>query len=250
MKIAFAGKGGSGKTTLAAGLALLFAQDKKTVVAVDCDPDMNLGYALDFPQPEKITPISEMKELIAERTSSGAAQAGGYFKLNPKVDDIPEKFCPRHNNIRLIVMGKVQKAEGGCLCPENAFIKRLISHLVISEEAVLLDMVAGTEHMGRGTAQAVDAFLIIVEPTQLGVSTGLHVHSLACALGIKKIWFVGNKVQHKEDEDFLRKNLNAEPLGFLSFNQNLLAARGRFVFDDKLKKEFLDIYEALNRRLR
>jgi CO dehydrogenase maturation factor len=250
MKIALAGKGGSGKTTLTAGLALLFGQDKKKVIAVDCDPDMNLGYALDFPEPEKITPISEMKGLIAERTSSGEAQSSGYFKLNPKVDDIPDKFCPRRDNIRLIVMGKVQKAEGGCLCPENAFIKRLISHLVINEEVVLLDMVAGTEHLGRGTAQAVDAFLIITEPTQLGVSTGLHVYSLARALKIKKIWFIGNKVQDKADEDFLRKNLNAEPLGFLSFNQNLLAARGKFVFDDKLKKEFLGIYAALNRRLK
>ncbi len=250
MKIALAGKGGSGKTTVTAGLALLFGQNKKTVIAVDCDPDMNLGYALDFPHPEKITPISEMKELISQRTSSGEAQSGGYFKLNPKVDDIPEKYCPQRKNIRLIVMGKVQKAEGGCLCPENEFIKRLISHLVINEEVVLLDMVAGTEHMGRGTAQAVDAFLIVAEPTQMGVMTGLHVHSLARDLGIKKIWFIGNKVQHKADEDFLRKNLNAEPLGFLSFNQSLLTARGKFVFDDKLKNEFLNIYEALNRRLK
>ncbi|MBU0548006.1 MAG: AAA family ATPase [Candidatus Omnitrophica bacterium] len=250
MKIALAGKGGSGKTTVTAGLALLFGQDKKTVIAVDCDPDMNLGYALDFPEPGKIVPISAMKELIAKRTSSVDTQSSGYFKLNPEVEDIPGKFCPQHNNIRLIVMGKVQKAEGGCLCPENAFIKRLISHLVVNEEVVLLDMVAGTEHLGRGTAQAVDAFLIITEPTQLGVSTGLHVYSLACALGIKKIWFIGNKVQHKADEDFLRKNLNAEPLGFLSFSQNLLAARGKFVFDDKLKKELLGIYKELNRRLK
>jgi CO dehydrogenase maturation factor len=250
MKIAIAGKGGSGKTTLTAGLVLVFSQHKKTVIAVDCDPDMNLGIALGFPNPQKIVPITEMKELIAERTSSGEDSSGGYFKLNPKVDDIPEKFCPRHDNIRLIVMGKVQKAEGGCMCPENAFIKRLISHLVITEEVVLLDMVAGTEHLGRGTAHAVDAFLIVAEPTHLGVSTGLHTQELAGSLGIDKVWFVGNKIQDKSDEDFLKNNLKTEPIGFLSFNKNLLTARGKFVFDERLKKELSDIYEGLNRRFK
>ena len=207
MKIAIAGKGGSGKTTITAGLSLLYSQNKKSVIAIDCDPDMNLGYVLDFLSPEKIVPISKMKELIAERTESDLASPGGYFKLNPKVDDIPDKFCPRHNNIRLIVMGKVNKAEGGCLCPENAFIKRLISHLMIGEEVVFLDMVAGSEHLGRGTAHSVDVFLIITEPTQLGVNTGVHIKSLARDLGIKKIFFIGNKINNKADLDFLKKNL-------------------------------------------
>lgn len=248
MKIAITGKGGSGKTTLAAGLSILFSQNKQ-VIAVDCDPDINLGYALNFTNPEKITPITEMKDLIAERTESGSGQTG-YFKLNPKVDDIPERFCPEHKNIRLMVMGKVNKAGAGCLCPENAFIKSLFSHLVIArDEAVVLDMVAGTEHIGRGTASSVDAFLIVAEPTQLGVNTGLHIKSLAEGLGIEKIFFVGNKINNQEDIDFLRVNLKEDLLGNIHFNKALQDARGRFVFDEGLKKEFEEIYKKLDRRI-
>lgn len=247
MKIAITGKGGSGKTTVAAGLASLFAQEGKSVIAVDCDPDMNLGFSLGFPQPEEIKPISEMKELIAERTESGVG-AGGYFKLNPKVDDIPQKFCPQHNNIRLIVMGKVIKAGGGCLCPENAFVKSLISHLVVNQkDIVILDMVAGTEHLGRGTAGSVDAIFIVTEPTSLGVNTGKHIKKLAQELGIKKIFFIGNKINTQEDIDFIKNNLKEDLLGAISFNKNIQNNRGRFVFDTKLKKEFHGIYGELNR---
>lgn len=249
MKIAITGKGGSGKTALAAGLSILFSQHKQ-VIAVDCDPDMNLGYALGFPHPEKITPITEMKALIAERTESGQEGSGGYFKLNPKVDDIPDKFCPEQKNIRLMVMGRVDKAGGGCLCPENTFIKSLLSHLVISrDDVVILDMVAGTEHIGRGTANSMEAFLIVAEPTQLGVSTGLHIKSLAKGLGIKKIFFVGNKINTQEDTDFLRETLKEDLIGNISFNKNLQNERGRFVFDEGLKKEFVGIYDRLNRRI-
>lgn len=249
MKIAVTGKGGSGKTTLAAGLSLLFTQEGKSVIAVDCDPDMNLGFSLDFPHPEKITPISEMKDLISQRTETDLAKPTGYFKLNPKVDDIPKKFCSQHHNIRLIVMGKVNKASGGCLCPENAFIKQLISHLVINQkEIVILDMVAGTEHLGRGTAKYVDIFLIVVEPTPLGINTALHIKSLGQDLGIKKIYFVGNKINGQEDINFLKDNLKEEFLGFISFNQNIQNNRGRFIFDAKLKEEFQEIMLKLARR--
>lgn len=248
MKIAIAGKGGSGKTTLAAGLSILFSQNKKVTV-VDCDPDMNLGLALGFSHPEKITPIVEMKGLISERTEADLNRPAGYFKLNPKVDDIPERFCPEKDNIRLIVMGKVNKAGGGCLCPENAFVKRLISHLVTGkEEVVILDMVAGTEHIGRGTAESVDTFLIVTEPTRLGVNTGLNIKSLARGLSIKKIFFVGNKINGKEDLVFLKEGLKEDLLGAVSFSGNLSELRGAFKFDAGLKKEFESIFDKLNRR--
>lgn len=248
MKIAVTGKGGSGKTTVASGLSLLFAQEGRQVIAVDCDPDINLGLALDFPHPEKIIPISQMKELIAERTESDLDRPKGFFKLNPRVDDIPAKFCPEHRNIRLIVMGKVNKAGGGCLCPENTLIKNLISHLIVNtKDVVILDMVAGTEHLGRGTAGAVDGFCVVVEPTLLGVQTASHIKALAQELGVKKIFFIGNKVNSRQDIDFLKDNLDLT--GFISFNQNILEHRGRFVFDEKLKREFQGIYTELKRRL-
>lgn len=246
MKIAITGKGGSGKTTIAAGLSLLFAEENRSVIAVDCDPDMNLGLSLGFPHPEKITPISEMKDLIAERTESGPDKPGGYFKLNPKVDDIPQKFCPENNNIRLIVMGKVNKAGGGCLCPENAFIKQLVSHLVVNQDdIVILDMVAGTEHLGRGTAGSVDVFLIIAEPTLLGVNTALHIKSLAKNLGIKRIFFVGNKIDGQKDIPFLKEHLKEDLMGAVSYSKILQASRGSFAFDKGLKEEFSRLKDCL-----
>ncbi len=246
VKIAITGKGGSGETTVAAGLLFLFADEERKAIALDCDPDMSLGIALDFPHPGKITPISEMKDLISERTGSDLDKPSGYFKLNPKVDDIPQKFCPEHNNIRLIVMGKVNKAAGGCLCPENTFIKQLISHLVVNQkDVVILDMVAGTEHLGRGTAASVDVFLIITEPTLLGVNTALHIKSLAKNLGIKKIFFIGNKITAQKDISFLKKHLKEELLGVISFTRILQDNRGKFAFDNTLKKEFKNIYKKL-----
>lgn len=250
MKIAITGKGGSGKTTLAAGLSLLYSQDKKTVIAVDCDPDMNLGLSLGFPHPEKITAITSMHDLIAKRTESDLDRPSGYFKLNPKVDDIPLKFCPEQNNIRLIVMGKVNKAAGGCLCPENTFVRRLIEHLVIGQkEIVILDMVAGSEHLGRGTAEGVDAFLIVVEPNLLSINTGLHIKSLAKELGIKKIYFIANKVYGQEDIAFIEDSLQEKLTGSLSFNKSIQNKQGRLVMDDNLKKEFQEIFVQLKRKL-
>ncbi len=250
MKIAVTGKGGSGKTTVAAGLALLYSGDKKSVLAVDCDPDINLGVALGFPNPQDLVPISQMKELIAERTECDPDRPTGYFKLNPKVDDIPEKFSARKDNIRLLVMGKVKKASGGCLCPENTFIKNLLNHLIITrKEVVILDMVAGSEHLGRGTANSVDAFLIVTEPTLLGVNTGLHIKSLAQELGIKKIFFIGNKINNKTDVDFLKDNLKAEVIGLISYNKHILEERGKFVFDENFTREFQVIHDELSRRL-
>ena len=209
MKIAITGKGGSGKTTIAAGLSLLFSDEGKQVIALDCDPDTNLGLTLGFAGAGDITPISEMKELIAERTGVDSLdKPQTFFKINPKVDDIPEKYAVKHKNIRLLVMGKVDKAAGGCMCPENTFVKRLISHLVVSQEdIVILDMVAGTEHLGRGTAGAVDACIIAVEPTEVSTATALRIKKFAGQLGIKKIYFVGNKIQQKNDKEYLQQKI-------------------------------------------
>jgi CO dehydrogenase maturation factor len=147
-------------------------------------------------------------------------------------------------------MGKVNKAGGGCLCPENTFIKSLISHLVVNrKEIVILDMVAGTEHLGRGTANSVDAFLIVVEPTLLGINTGLNIKRLSGDLGIKKVFFIANKINSQQDIDFIKDNLEEDVIGFIYFNQNIQDNRGKFVFDENLKKEFQGIYEELNRRL-
>ena len=180
MKIAVTGKGGSGKTTTAAGLALTIKEKGREVIALDCDPDMNLGLSLNFSDHDKITPISEMKQLIAQRSEvESLDKPTTFFKLNPKVDDIPEKFSKESDGIKLLVMGKVNKAGGGCMCPENSFIKSLLNHLIINEsQFVIMDMVAGAEHLGRATAKAVDAFIVVAEPTQMGVATAKRIKKL------------------------------------------------------------------------
>ena len=247
MKIAVTGKGGSGKTTVAAGLALTVKDNGKQVITLDCDPDMNLGLSLGFSDYDKITPISEMKELIANRTGvESLDKPTTFFKLNPKVDDIPEKFAAEHDGVKLLVMGKINKAGGGCMCPENTFIKSLLSHLIINEnQFVILDMVAGTEHIGRATAKAVDAFLVVAEPTQMGVATAKRIKKLSTELGIKKVFFIGNKVSSEDDNNFLKKELANDFIGFIPYSKTLEEARGRFKFDDKIKNEFNQIYNKL-----
>lgn len=246
MKIAITGKGGSGKTTIAAGLIKLFAEKKRSVIAVDCDPDISLGLALDFPEYTQIKPICEMKDLISQRTETYSGQPQGFFKINPKVDDIPDKFCPHNQGVGLIVMGKVDKPSGGCLCPENTFVRSLVAHLVLQQdEVVILDMVAGSEHLGRATARGVDVFLIVVEPSEMSIQTALHIQDLAKGLGIGKILYVANKVKNESDSDFINSSLKAKVSGSVSVNKTLEQARGKFVFDDTLRKEFENIYDKL-----
>jgi CO dehydrogenase maturation factor len=247
MKIAVSGKGGVGKTTVTAGLALTISKNKQKVIVIDCDPDANLGLSLGFANSEAITPISELKSLIAQRTEVESLDAPTtFFKLNPQVDDIPDKYASEKDGIKLLVMGKVCKAGGGCMCPENTFVKSLISHLVLKQgETVLLDMVAGSEHLGRATAKNVDAFLIVVEPTQTSVATAGRIKKLSSELGIKNIFFVGNKIRANSDSDFLKRELKEDLLGFIPFSKTLEENRGKFVLDEQLKKEFVNIYQKL-----
>jgi len=224
MKLAITGKGGVGKTTLAAGLALAFSQEGKRVIAIDADPDSNLAATLGFSEPEKIVPLVEMKELIAERTGVEPGTVGGYFKLNPRVDDIPSRFSREHKGIRLLLMGRVKKGGSGCFCPENAFLKAVLSYLFFSQEdVVILDMEAGIEHLGRGTAEGVDSLIVVVEPSMRSIETAFRIKSLAEDLKIERLFLVGNKVRGDEDIDFIKRNVSDfEFLGFIWYNENLV----------------------------
>ncbi|MBI5573944.1 MAG: AAA family ATPase [Elusimicrobia bacterium] len=246
-KIAVTGKGGVGKTTIAAAIAVAFSKEKK-VIAADCDPDSNLAQTLNFPNAEKITPISGMKNIINERTEA----KNGFFKMNPKVDDIPEKFCPEYKNIRLINMGSLKKGGSGCFCPENAFIKTLVGHLVLQrDEVLIMDMPAGIENLSRGTATGVDAVLIIVEPDIKSIETAKRIKKLCYDLKINKVFIVGNKVLNKTDEEFIGKNVDGidpvrdtvsrcdisnrvDILSFIGYNKNLRDARGVLLCDSSI----------------
>lgn len=195
MKIAVAGKGGVGKTTIAGSLARYYADKGYRVVAVDADPDANLASAIGIPAGTEIAPLSKMKDLIKERTGAEPGTIGGFFKLNPKVDDIPERLSVKKDGIRMLVMGSVEHGGSGCVCPESALLRALISHLLLeSDEVVIMDMEAGLEHLGRGTADSVDALIVVVEPGLKSIQTAKTIRKLAGEIGIKNIFLVINKV--------------------------------------------------------
>lgn len=228
MKIALTGKGGVGKTTLSAVLSYLFASGNRKVIAVDADPDANLGAALGV-SPEdvgKLRPIAEMTDLIAERTGAKPGGAAGVFRLNPRVDDIPEEFGFRINGITMLIMGKSKEAASGCYCPENVFLRRLLSHLIVQrDEIVIIDMEAGIEHLTRGTSESVDAFIVVVEPGQRSIQTAQTVKSMAKTLGIHKVFVVANKIRNAEDVGFIKKALpDMILLGAMPFSDCIMDA--------------------------
>jgi CO dehydrogenase maturation factor len=226
MKIAISGKGGVGKTMLAALLSKTFAEFGYSVLAIDADPDANLAATLDFPEPEKIPPISEMKELIEERTGVPPGKTAPFFKLNPKVDDIPEKYAVKHDGIRLMVMGRMKRGGTGCYCPENALLRALVTHLLLTSDAVvILDMEAGIEHLGRATASAVDKLIIVAEPGRRAVETAYRISKLTQDIGLQNVAVVGNKIRSQSEKEFLISSLPGfEFLGFIPYDQALLEA--------------------------
>ncbi len=235
MKIAITGKGGVGKTTFAATLARLYAEEGKNVLAADVDPDANLGLALGFSEEElnQIVPISKMRKLVEERT--GADEFNKVFRINPKVDDIPDKYAKKCNGVKLLVLGTVETANSGCVCPEHVMLKRIINHLMLrSSDVVIMDMEAGLEHLGRGTTQGMDQFIVVIEPGARSVQTYRNVKRLAEGLGVKQVGVVANKVRGPEDEAFIRSKIPAEDLlGFVHLHTDVMDAdrQGKSPYD-------------------
>jgi CO dehydrogenase maturation factor len=212
VKLAVSGKGGVGKTTLSAMLCGVLALQGRRVVAVDADPDANLASALGISPDERITPLAEMEDLIAERTGS-ADQYGGYFRLNPRVDDIPEKYARRIGNIRLLVLGGVSKGGAGCICPATALLKALLIHLSLADdEHLIMDMEAGIEHLGRATAQSMDALIVVVEESPWSTQTAQRVRKLALDIGMTRIFAVANRVDQAAKLEKIGEQLGEVPL--------------------------------------
>src|SRR5512138_325673 len=215
MKIAISGKGGVGKTTLAALLAQAYADMGHQVLAVDADPSPCLAGALGFPQElrAQLKPIAEMDALIEERTGAKPGTVGGFFTLNPRVDDFQERFSVLHRGVRLLEMGSVDLGGSGCICPESAMLKTLFTHLMFrKDDVLLLDMYAGVEHLGRATVDFVDAMLVVVEPTRRSLGTAAQIKQLANDIGLKRLWLVGNKVQDDAEKEFLGAETPGLPL--------------------------------------
>lgn len=206
LKIAIGGKGGVGKTTIAALLARALSVDKK-VIAVDADPVSNLPYLLGVEEPD-ITPIAEMADLIKERTGARPDAIGSYFSLNPKVDDIPEKFSLTAEDIRVLVLGTIKTAGSGCICPASSLLKALMLHLVLGrDEVVIMDMEAGVEHLGRATATGVDVFLVVANPGRRSLAAAKQVYELSRELSIKHVFCIANRIKSDDDLIMMREQL-------------------------------------------
>lgn len=226
MKLAVSGKGGVGKTTFSALLVRTLNAQGKHVLAIDADPDANLAAALGVPDADRITPIAEMKDLIFERTEAKSGSIGGFFKLNPKVDDLPDALSAKLDNIKLMRLGGVKKGGSGCICPESTLLRALVMHVVlVRDEVVVMDMEAGIEHLGRATASAVDRLIVVVEPGRRSMDTAGHIRKLASEINLKNITIVGNKIRSKKDEEFIKKHMDGfEFLGFMPYDEALIEA--------------------------
>ena len=210
MKIAVSGKGGAGKTTIAAFLIQALADRDRQVLAIDADPSPHLARALDFPQAEEIRPIAEMRDLIQERSE----RDGPFYRLNPKVSDLPERFMRQKGNIKLMVLGAIQQGGAGCACADNAVLRTLLNILLLSpNEDIVIDMEAGVEHLGRGTIASVDHLLIVIQPYRGSLETASKILALGKDLKINHLGIVANQVHGLEDMNYIQDYSGVKPIG-------------------------------------
>ena len=254
MKIAVSGKGGVGKSTIAAALSIILAENGGRVLALDADPDANLASSLGISHEEqkKIVTISEQIDLIEERTGAKVGQYGQVFKLNPEVSDVTDKYAYNHRGVSLLVLGAVKSGGGGCACPENTFVRALVTDLILfKDETLIMDMEAGIEHLGRATSQGVDVMLVVVEPGQRSVDCANLIYRMAQEIGVQRILLIANKITSQEDIDFLKSALpDKEIVAFLPYSKPLKNAdRDGVCVYDCLDEETLQKYDEIVRRI-
>jgi len=227
MKIAISGKGGVGKSTLAAVVALTLAERGERVLALDADPDANLACALGIAESERaqIPTIAQQLDLIEERTGARAGTYGQMFSLTPRVDDVADRFAYSYRGVELVVLGAARRGGGGCACPENAFLKAIVDNLVLDRgETLIMDMEAGIEHLGRATAQSVDALVVVVEPGLRSLECAALIKDMADDIGLHNLVYVGSKVADDADEEFLREALGERLVCCLPFSDAVRTA--------------------------
>lgn len=210
IKIAVSGKGGVGKTTICAVWAQLFAEDGFDVIAVDADPDTNLCNAFGIAPELRPEPLIRMKQLIAERTGTGKEAVGAYFRLNPKISDLPEKYCLKipECSLKLLILGAISQAGAGCACSAGAFLKAMLTHTILQrQEAVLVDLDAGVEFMGRASVQGIDALVVVIEPGSRSIETALNITRMAQKLGVKHVAGIVNKVTSPQQIETIKSQL-------------------------------------------
>lgn len=254
MKLAVTGKGGTGKTTVAGILAHFFKNDGYQVLAIDSDPDANLASAIGIPEEQaaSIIPVSEQRQLIQERTGAKPRQFGQLFKINPTVQDIPDKFSLEFEGIKLLVMGAVRKGGSGCACPENVLLQSLLAEIILNRnEVVIVDMEAGIEHLGRATARAIDKMLIVVEPGSRSILTAKTIMKLGQEIGINSFGIIGNKIQDEQQKQWIFDRFPAKLiLGMIPYDEIIqesdLKQQPLFkIINENLKSEFYKVYQNI-----
>lgn len=199
-----------GKTTICAVWAQLLADDGFDVLAIDADPNTNLASAFGIPSEQSPEPLIKMKQLIAERTGTGKDSVGAYFRLNPKVSDLPEKYWLEIGGLKLLVLGAITQAGAGCACPEAAFLKALLTHTILQrQEVVLVDLAAGVEFMGRASIQGIDALVVVVEPGTRSIETAINIAPMAKELGIKHVVAIVNKITETTQVETIKPKLTS-----------------------------------------
>ncbi len=240
LKIAIGGKGGVGKTTVCAVWARLFAEDGFDVLAIDADPNTNLALAFGVPLEQNPEPLIKMKELIAERTGTSKDSVGAYFRLNPQVSDLPEKYwvelSPERAGkpVKLLVLGGITQAGAGCACPEGAFLKALLTYTMLQrDEVVLVDLAAGVEFMGRASIQGIDALVVVVEPGTRSIETANNIARMGQELGVKYVAAIANKITDTGQTEKIESRLTMPILAGINYNPRIQEAdlHGLSVFE-------------------
>jgi CO dehydrogenase maturation factor len=255
--LAISGKGGVGKSTIAAMFAHLAVADGFRVLAIDADPDANLASALGLPEDQRrqLVPLAERRALIEQRTGAKVRQYGQVFKLNPDVADIAEKESTEFRGIHLLVLGAIESGGSGCACPESVLLRNLLMDVVLyKDDCVILDFEAGLEHLGRATAQGVDLMVVVVEPGRRSIETAASVRRMAGEIGIRRVAAIGNKVTSETDRAFLEAAFAGEVyLGSLPFSETIRRADRESlplvdILDPPLKTEFSEIWKKVKDR--
>jgi CO dehydrogenase maturation factor len=255
LKIAIGGKGGVGKTTVCAVWARLFADDGFDVLAMDADPNTNLALAFGLSSKQNPQPLIQMKDLISERTGATKDMVGAYFRLNPKVSDLPEKYSIDVDGVKLLVLGGITQGGAGCACPEGAFLKALLTHTILQrEEIVLVDLAAGVEFLGRASIQGIDALVVVVEPGARSIETANTIARMGKQLGVKFVAAIANKITDAAQTQTIESQMTVPLLAHIDYDAAIQEAdlRGVSVFESnaELVKRLHDAMRRLEEKLK